>query len=75
MKLKHYMQKLQKLIIDNPQCEDMDIVFSVDHEGSEYDVVLTEPVMGVYTHSKFKSISLMSSTDRLESDINAVCIN
>ena len=75
MKLHEYINSLEDLVAGNPECKDMEVVFSVDHAGSSYDIVLTKPVIGAYDLGNFRSYKLMSPTERLKSDINAVCIN
>jgi hypothetical protein len=69
MKLHEYIAQLKKLIADNPETANFDVIYSGDDEGNYYNQVYFSPTLGNYADGEF--------TDELEEDMknNAVCIN
>jgi hypothetical protein len=66
MKLKEYIEQLQKFVEMNPETLEMDVIYSRDDEGNGFQEVHYAPSKGFYEDMEFE-----------ESDyhVNAVCIN
>jgi hypothetical protein len=67
MKLREFLDNLNKLAKERPETLDFDIVSSKDDEGNGFDLVYYEPTVGTY-NSKDKDF-------QEELKPNAVCIN
>lgn len=67
MKLKHYVEHLNKLLENNPAAGDMLVVYSSDDEGNDYNTVNFTPTVGYYLDREFEGED--------GPDDNAVCIN
>ena len=66
MKFGEYVTKLSKLLSDNPQAGDFDVVYAKDSEGNRFDEVRYSPSIGCYDYGTF---------DDEEGCPNAVCLN
>ena len=64
MKLAEFVGNLQQLMINDPQSENLDVVFT-DSEGNEFEMIFAEPSVG-----NFEDGDLLS-----DGPVNAVCIN
>lgn len=67
MKLKQFVEGLNKLIQERPETADFDVVVAEDDEGSYFNLVYYNPSIGYYD-SKEKQFYP-------EKKLNAVCIN
>lgn len=68
MKLKEYMDNLNKLVKDNPEAKEFDVISAIDDEGNGYNLVFFHPTLGVYDGDEF-------NTDVDPKKFNAICIN
>lgn len=78
MKLKTYLENLQKAVIDDPSLLDLDVVCSKDDEGNAFNRVFHEPTSGYYDgeyNGDFVSEEQFEEYQIDPSDRNAVCIN
>jgi len=80
MKLKQYIENLQKLAKENPESLDMDVVYAADDEGNGYQKVVYAPTLGNLNgdfSGEFYSVESLREDGEEEEDypINAVCIN
>jgi len=87
MKLKEYMEMLKKMIEENPDCLEFEVITAMDDEGNEYDTVSRwGPCVGVslYGHEEFCSNKedwdedqefSYDKEDRKPWKPNAVCLN
>jgi len=66
MKLKEYIEQLQKFAEMNPETLDMDVIYSRDDEGNGFQQVHYAPSKGFYEDMEF---------EEGDEDVNAVCIN
>jgi hypothetical protein len=66
MKLKEYIEQLQKFAEMNPETLEMDVIYSRDDEGNGFQEVHYAPSKGFYEGYEF---------DESDEDVNAVCIN
>jgi len=48
MKLRLYMSHLRKLVKDNPEALDMDVIYATDTEGNSYDNIHFKPSIVSY---------------------------
>lgn len=69
MKLKDYISELNKLVEANPDILELDVIYSVDDEGNEFDYVSYPPSLGMYEDGSFDSDHYSGE------EINAICIN
>lgn len=67
MKLKKYFEKIKKLISENPEILEYNVVYSSDDEGNTYSEVHFTPSIGNYDNEEFKEES--------DEENNAICIN
>lgn len=73
MLLNKYYAILTKLIEDNPQALDMEVITSSDDEGNSYTPVIYEPCLG---HYGADDAEFTEETECPKSNkINAVCLN
>jgi hypothetical protein len=77
MKLKEHLKNIQKLIKENPEAEDYEVISSIDDEGNGYNRVHFIPTIGIYDKNvnEFIPTSQVDEWDREESEVNSVCIN
>jgi len=66
MKLKEYLEKLNKMVEETPMLLTLDVITSKDDEGNGYNQVHYEPTAGWFEDGDF---------DNTDTEINAVCVN
>ena len=66
MKLREYIEQLQKFAEMNPETLDMDVIYARDDEGNGFQEVHYAPSKGFYEDMEFQEG---------DEDVNAVCIN
>ena len=66
MKLREYIEQLQKFAEMNPETLDMDVIYSRDDEANGFQEVHYAPSKGTYEDYEF---------DESDDNVNAVCIN
>ncbi len=74
MKLKEYLEAMNKLTKENPECLDMEIVYARDDEGNGYQKVSYEPSKGFFNDNDFTPESQLEECEITEKP-NAICIN
>jgi hypothetical protein len=67
MKLKEYVENLNKLIVERPETADFDVVTSRDDEGNGFNLVYCAPTVGCYDAEE------KEFTEEIK--VNAVCVN
>lgn len=67
MTLENYIKVLTKLVQDNPNAGNYEVVYSADDEGNRFEPVRYAPIIGKYEDGDFSDWSTLGS--------NAVCIN
>lgn len=73
MKLKVFIANLKKIVKDNPQANNYEVIYSIDDEGSDFKTVFQYPSVGCYdpeTH-EFQFDDNSDESD----DNDAICIN
>jgi len=79
MKLKDYIEKLQKLVEENPEASEMIIVYY--DEGNGYQEVIFGPSFGCFKEGDWYSQEDMQDNNKYyqkyypDAKINSVCIN
>lgn len=66
MTLKEYVKIITKLLKDNPEAKDYQVIASSDAEGNSYESVYYKPSLGYFKDNEF---------DTDQDNNNAVCIN
>lgn len=61
---------IQKLMVIAKAHGNKQVVYSCDNEGSEFQEVSREPMLGHFSNSEFVTVGIKKKLD-----INAVCIN
>lgn len=74
MKLKDYLENLNKLVAENPEALDYKVLVASDEEGNNYDEVCYGPSIGFYDTRDF-SFTDDSDSSRKNTILNAICIN
>lgn len=82
MKLKEYIEKLNKLIAENPESLEMDVITSSDDEGNSYNEVHFAPSLGrLDEDGEFDSLDDVVDEAQYQGDAsivdgcNVVCLN
>jgi hypothetical protein len=82
MKLKEYIEKLNKLIVENPESLEMDVITSSDDEGNSYNEVHFAPSLGrLDEDGEFDPLDLEEGEDQycgdasITDECNVVCLN
>jgi hypothetical protein len=75
MKLKEYLEELNKLVEEKPNLLNLEIVYSVDDEGNVYKRVYYSPTVGFYTPNDFIPENQFEVFEIEEGNVNAICIN
>jgi len=76
MTLKKYIKKLIKIIEENPEYADLDIVYSGDDEGNTFNKVIYAPSIGYFNNDDKNFIGINQFKDwDINDKPNAVCIN
>ena len=75
MKLKEFIENLNRLVEDCPEALNMKVISSIDEEGNGFNAVTLPPTIGYYEDDEFVSYMQYKEYDIDKSDSNAVCIN
>lgn len=75
MKLKEYLDNLNKLVKENPDCLEYEVVSSIDDEGNGFNSVYYSPTLGIFEDDEFISGENIDERGRSVNEINAICIN
>lgn len=87
MKFKKYVDAIQKLLDENPQFANIDVVSASDEEGNSFSQVFYDPTFGNFIAEDGGSfVPLMDTEKHTDADIekgdvcppedvNAICIN
>jgi len=76
MKLNEYIQKLQEIVNENPEAEQLEAVYGIDDEGNAFHPVVHNPTVGYYFNNEFYDREYMKEEDEIENHTpNAICIN
>lgn len=75
MKLKEYLENLQKLVQENPEVLDYKVIYAIDDEGNRYQEVEFTPIIGIFEDREFIFKDHIEEWEREESEINSICIN
>lgn len=67
MKLKQFIENLNKLLQERPETAEFDVVTSKDDEGNGYNLVYYDPSVGHYDFEEKEFYE--------EKELNAVCVN
>ena len=74
MNFKDYVNVLKKLLKENPELANAEVVYSTDDEGNGFSRVHYNPSIGHFDGEEFRSKSDIEDEDEEETP-NAVCIN
>ncbi|MFN3382416.1 MAG: hypothetical protein ACK41O_23380 [Runella zeae] len=73
---KEYVDALNWLLVENPDLEGVQMVYSVDGEGNEYRPIVNLPDKGLFVKEQgFLPFEMFSAYHTEESAVNAICIN
>lgn len=76
MKLKEYIENLNKLAQENPKALYYDVVTAKDDEGNSYNQVRYAPSIGFFCERDFKQTDWDEDDNEIElEEVNAVCVN
>ena len=78
MKLKEFLDNLNKLVKDHPEYLELDVITSKDAEGNGFEEVYYEPSVGVFDDDEYvpsNSEDFEEEYEYTDKDINAICIN
>jgi hypothetical protein len=78
MKLKEFLNNIQKMVEEDPSLLELDVITSKDDEGNGFEEVYYSPSVGVFEDSEFvpsDSEDFEEEYEYTKKDINAICIN
>jgi len=79
MKLKEFLNNIQKMVKEDPSLLELDVITAKDSEGNGFEEVYYTPSPGVFTEdSEFvpsDSEDFEEEYEYTKKDINAICIN
>ena len=78
MKLRDYIENLNKFVEENPEALELEVIYSSDDEGNDFSRVHYTPSKGIFEggyRGEFISLEQLDDWCREKSEINAVCIN
>lgn len=79
MKLKEFLENINKMVQDNPEILELTVVSSKDDEGNEFNKVHYNPAIGYFIEEDLEFISADQFEDfgdeSEELIINSICIN
>ena len=71
MKLKDFLKNINTLVKNNPNVLELDVVYSKDDEGNEFNKISYTPTLGVFDWEERE----FSDEDIWLEDLNSICIN
>ena len=79
MKLKEFLNNIQKMVKEDPSLLELDVITAKDSEGNGFEEVHYTPSPGVFTeYSEFVPSDFEDFEEEYgytKKDINAICIN
>lgn len=75
MKLSEYLDRVNKLVAENPEILDMDVVYASDEEGNSFHKAYTGLSIGLYRSREFISVNQFEEYEITGTTPNAVCLN
>ncbi len=80
MKLKQFIDNLNKLVQENPDALEYDVITAKDSEGNGYEEAYYEPSIGHYDEDEREfypadSEDFEEEYEYTKDDINAICVN
>jgi hypothetical protein len=75
MKFGEYLDRANKLVAENPDILDMDVVYASDEEGNSFHKAYTGISLGLYKSREFIPLSQFEEYEIPETIPNAVCLN
>lgn len=78
MTLEKFLENINKLVKENPEILDYEVIYARDDEGNGYQEVAFEPSIGIFddeSRGEFICESHVEDYERDKSEINSICIN
>ena len=77
MKLKTYIENLKKVITQNPNYAELDVIYAKDDEGNGYQHIAYGPRVGVNSEDGFyyAEFEYYDPDEHEEDEVNCVCVN
>jgi hypothetical protein len=76
MKLKDYLENINKMVQNNPEILELDVIYAKDDEGNYYDFVTFIPTIGHFGWANCDFINELQFDEFNENlETNAICIN
>lgn len=78
MKLKEYIEELNKFVQEYPESLELPVIYSKDDEGNAYHNVIYSPAMFQVedlTQYYLEVVGKLGVDDIVREDCNAICIN
>jgi len=77
MKFKSYVESLNKILAENPESAEYDVIYSHDDEGNNFQKVNYDGTIGYFDgtyYGDFTKLSQLEEEDIYEKP-NAICVN
>lgn len=76
MNLKQYIEQLQGIVKENPEHENLSVIFAKDDEGNGFGFIGYAPSLGnINDDMDFTQVENFSDIDEDDRIINSICIN
>jgi hypothetical protein len=79
IKLKEYLENLNKMVEQNPEILELDVVYAKDDEGNYFEYIGYMPSLGKFCREDCEFISERQfnefDLDEEEKIVNAICLN
>jgi hypothetical protein len=75
MTVAEFMNTMNELITDHPECLDMTVIGSGDPEGNTFDLISYAPSVGVFSRGYFRWDDLPDDYELKGLEVKAVCVN
>lgn len=79
MKLKNFLKAIRKCTKDIPNADELEVIFSTDDEGNEYNKVIFDPALCQVHNLKndryLEIVGFYNGENIAKKDVNAIIVN
>lgn len=70
MRLQEFVQNLQRILTDNPEYSELEVVTAIDEEGNGFNAVGFTPTLGIWEDDSFRELN-----DANAPKATTICVN
>jgi hypothetical protein len=75
MTVQEFMNAMNQLITEHPECLDMTVIASGDAAGNTFDLISHLPSMGIFDHWDYDSRIIPKDYELKGKEMKVVCVN